>query len=47
MTSFTIHYHTPLLSTIRLTLYLTLHPLAHVACNIKCIHLADRSMIKI
>ena len=28
------------------TLYLKLHTLAHVACKIRCIDLADRSMIK-
>ena len=36
----------PLLSTILLTLSLKLHPLAHVACSIKCVDLADTSMIK-
>jgi hypothetical protein len=40
-----IHYHEPLLSTIRLILSLKLHPLAHVACRIKRIDLAERSMI--
>jgi hypothetical protein len=41
-----IHFHMPLLSTIRLTLPLKLYPLAHVSCSINCIDLADSSMIK-
>jgi len=41
-----IHWHMPPLSTICLTLPLKLQQIAHVACSIKCIDLADRSMIK-